>query len=56
MVTIKHVSAVGAKMGGTKDLCRIQFNTAFIQNENYIRAGKMELSPKDILKNKDIPA
>jgi len=28
------------------------FNTAFIQNGNYIRAGKMELSPEDIRKDK----
>jgi hypothetical protein len=28
------------------------FNTAFIQNGNYIKAGKMELSPEDIRKDK----
>jgi len=28
------------------------FNTAFIQNGNYIMAGKMELSPEDIRKDK----
>ena len=34
------------------------FNTAFIQRGNYIKAGKMELSPEDIRKdkNKQIPA
>ena len=34
------------------------FNTAFIQRGNYIKAGKMELSPEDIRKdkNKIIPA
>jgi len=40
--------------GGMSDktLCRIMFNTAFIQNSNYIEAGKMELSPEDIRKDK----
>ena len=28
------------------------FNTSFIQNGNYIHAGKMELSPEDIRKDK----
>jgi len=28
------------------------FNTGFIQNGNYIHAGKMELSPEDIRKDK----
>lgn len=28
------------------------FNTAFIQNGNYICAGKMQLSPEDIRKSK----
>jgi len=37
--------------GGTK-ICRIMFNTAFVQNGNYIIAGKMELSPEDIRKDK----
>jgi len=32
--------------------CRLMFNTAFIQNGNYIKAGKMELSPEDIRKDK----
>jgi hypothetical protein len=31
---------------------RIMFNTSFIQNGNYIKAGKMELSPEDIRKDK----
>ena len=31
---------------------RIMFNTAFIQRGNYIKAGKMELSPEDIRKDK----
>jgi len=33
------------------------FNTAFIQNGNYIKAGKMELSPEDIRKDngKNLP-
>ena len=29
------------------------FNTAFIQRGNYIKAGKMELSPEDIRKDKN---
>ena len=29
------------------------FNTAFIQNGNYICVGKMQLSPEDIRKDKD---
>ena len=32
---------------------RIMFNTSFIQNGNYIVAGKMELSPEDIRKDKE---
>lgn len=32
--------------------CRIMFNTGFIQHGNYIVAGKMELSPEDIRKDK----
>ena len=32
--------------------CRIMFNTGFIQRGNYIHAGKMELSPEDIRKDK----
>ncbi len=36
-----------------KLICRIMFNTAFIQRGNYIKAGKMELSPEDIRKDKD---
>lgn len=32
--------------------CRIMFNTGFIQHGNYIHAGKMELSPEDIRKDK----
>ena len=32
---------------------RIMFNTAFIQRGNYIKAGKMELSPEDIRKDKN---
>ena len=41
-----------------KMMFRIMFNTAFIQRGNYIKAGKMELSPEDIRKdkNKIIPA
>lgn len=40
--------------GAFKDtmICRIMFNTAFIQNGNYICAGKMQLSPEDIRKDK----
>ena len=34
------------------EFCRIQFNPSFIQRGNYIRAGKMELSPEDIRKDK----
>ena len=33
-------------------ICRIMFNSAFIQNGNYICAGKMQLSPEDIRKDK----
>lgn len=33
-------------------LFRIMFNTAFIQNGNYIHAGKLQLSPEDIRKDK----
>lgn len=42
------------KHNGFKDqmICRIMFNTAFIQNGNYICAGKMQLSPEDIRKDK----
>ena len=32
--------------------CRIMFNTAFISSGNYIKAGKMELSPEDIRKDR----
>ena len=35
-----------------KVMFRIMFNTAFIQRGNYIKAGKMELSPEDIRKDK----
>lgn len=35
-----------------KTICRIMFNTAFIQRGNYIKAGKCELSPEDIRKDK----
>jgi len=40
-----------------KTMFRIMFNTAFIQRGNYIKAGKMELSPEDIRKdnNKIVP-
>ena len=42
----------------SKTMFRMMFNTAFIQRGNYIKAGKMELSPEDIRKDKDkvIPA
>lgn len=36
-----------------KLMFRIMFNTAFIQRGNYIKAGKMELSPEDIRKDKN---
>lgn len=36
----------------SKTIFRIMFNTAFIQRGNYIMAGKMELSPEDIRKDK----
>ena len=36
-----------------KVMFRIMFNTAFIQRGNYIKAGKMELSPEDIRKDKN---
>jgi phosphatidylinositol-3,4,5-trisphosphate 3-phosphatase/dual-specificity protein phosphatase PTEN len=35
----------------TTNMFRIMFNTSFIQNGNYIHAGKMELSPEDIRKD-----
>jgi C2 domain of PTEN tumour-suppressor protein len=35
----------------TSNMFRIMFNTSFIQNGNYIHAGKMELSPEDIRKD-----
>ena len=35
----------------TKTMFRIMFNTSFIQHGNYIKAGKMELSPEDIRKD-----
>ena len=35
----------------TKILFRIMFNTAFIQNGNYIMAGKAQLSPEKIKKD-----
>ena len=34
-----------------KMICRLMFNTSFIQRGNYIKAGKMELSPEDIRKD-----
>jgi len=40
------------KHAKSKTICRIMFNTAFIQNGNYIVAGKMDLSPEDIRKDK----
>lgn len=36
-----------------KVMFRIMFNTAFISSGNYIKAGKMELSPEDIRKDKN---
>ena len=34
-----------------KTIARLMFNTSFIQRGNYIKAGKMELSPEDIRKD-----
>ena len=34
-----------------KIIARLMFNTSFIQRGNYIKAGKMELSPEDIRKD-----
>jgi len=36
------------------DMFRVMFNTAFIK-ENIITASKMELSPEDIRKSKEVP-
>jgi len=36
------------------DMFRIMFNTAFIK-DNVLTASKLELSPEDIRKSKDIP-
>lgn len=46
-IIFNHDGAFGQSM-----ICRIMFNTAFIQNGNYICAGKMQLSPEDIRKDK----
>jgi len=46
-IVFKHV-----RYAGKKTLFRIMFNTAFIQKGNYIQAGKMELSPEDVRKDK----
>ena len=37
-----------------EEICRIQFNTAFIAG-NCISAGKLQLSPEDLRKNKQVP-
>lgn len=37
------------------DMFRVMFNTAFI-NDNVLMASKMELSPEDIRKSKDLPS
>jgi hypothetical protein len=36
------------------DMFRVMFNTAFIK-DNVLIASKMELSPEDIRKSKDVP-
>ena len=48
----KIIFTHNSKYGNQITICRIMFNTAFIQNGNYIVAGKMELSPEDIRKDK----
>ncbi len=48
-IVFSHMGKLGCK---TYDMFRIMFNTSFIQNGNYIVAGKMELSPEDIRKDK----
>ena len=50
--TMRGDNKIIFKHGGKTTICRIMFNTAFIQNGNYIVAGKMELSPEDIRKDK----
>ena len=36
-------------------LFRIMLNTAFIQRGNYIKAGKMELSPEKLRRSNNLP-
>jgi len=48
-IVVKHLGNLKLKY---HDMFRIMFNTSFIQNGNYIVAGKMELSPEDIRKDK----
>ena len=50
--TMRGDTKIIFKHAGSTTICRIMFNTAFIQNGNYIVAGKMELSPEDIRKDK----
>lgn len=49
-IVVSHMGKLGLQ---TFDMFRIMFNTSFIQNGNYIVAGKMELSPEDIRKDKE---
>lgn len=41
-IVVSHMGKLGVQKF---DMFRIMFNTSFIQNGNYIVAGKMELSP-----------
>ena len=43
-----------ANLLSKEEICRIQFNTSFITG-NYISAGKLQLSPEDLRKNKQVP-
>jgi len=49
-IVVSHMGKLGVQKF---DMFRIMFNTSFIQNGNYIVAGKMELSPEDIRKDKE---
>lgn len=49
---IKIIFKQSTGKNSSKTLCRIMFNSSFIQTANYLEAGKMELSPEDIRKDK----
>jgi len=50
--TMRGDTKIIFKHAESTTICRLMFNTSFIQNGNYIVAGKMELSPEDIRKDK----